>query len=184
MPTGEMSIMVNLLDENSSLILEEPHEVGSVWIQSTESTFDLPANVEGQETLRIGEKISLVGYEVKREGKDAQETLKTTLYWRANSPVERSYKVFVHVYDEEGRVVAQRDRVPALGIRPTTSWESGEVIADRYHIELSRELPPGTYSIATGMYDAASGRRLPVLGSDGERLSDDRVVLEYLDISD
>ena len=57
-----------------------------------------------------------------------------TLYWQVEGEVEKSYKVFVHVYDEKGEIVAQRDWLPGLGVRLTVDWETGEVMyEEKWH---------------------------------------------------
>jgi hypothetical protein len=91
--------------------------------------------------------------------------------------MDTSYKVFVHLYDKDGQIVAQRDRLPGLDVRPTTDWEEGEVLADRYTVQLEADVAPGVYQLAVGMYDPATGERLAAYGPDGERLDQDRVFL-------
>jgi hypothetical protein len=87
-----------------------------------------------------------------------------------------SYTVFTHLLDAEERVWGQMDSVPLRGEAPTTSWVSGEVIADEYEITVDAGAPPGDYAIEVGMYDATTGRRLPV-SIDGRLLQGDRLVL-------
>jgi len=73
--------------------------------------------------------------------------------------------------------VAQRDRVPGLGVRPTSSWQPQEVVADRYYVELGADVPGGTYSVGAGMYDPTDGTRVAATSPDGERLAEDFVSL-------
>ncbi len=188
--TGEITLTLNLLDWDGGPVLEQPLNLAPIWVQSKEPSFDVPSGVDSAGKLSLGAplrsqpsssrasqpRISLLGYDLDSAGKPV-DTLKVTLYWRADGEPERSYKVFVHVYDQEGDIVGQRDHIPGLGIRPTTSWEPGEVIADRYNVEVSAGLAPGTYSVAVGMYDADSGERVPAFGPDGERLVQDRLLL-------
>ena len=68
-------------------------------------------------------------------------------------------KIFVHVYDASGKLVAQDDGLPADGLAPTSWWHPGDVITDTRTISLAK-LPPGTYRVTTGMYDAVTGARL------------------------
>jgi len=87
-----------------------------------------------------------------------------TLYWQARAETAHSYKVFVHLLDEEGRIVTQADAFPAGGKRPTTGWLAGEVIADRYALALPGNLKAGSYQLAMGLYDPESGNRLRAAG--------------------
>jgi len=121
------------------------------------------------------------GYRVDRRVEPG-ETFAVTLYWRAAQEIDRDYKVFVHLYDGQGGILAQRDRHPGLGARPSTTWEEGEVVADRYHVELASDTPAGTYPLGVGLYDPRSGDRLPVYGPEGGRLRDDRIMLGTVEV--
>ncbi|MGH2592699.1 MAG: hypothetical protein ACRDGG_04230, partial [Anaerolineae bacterium] len=83
-----------------------------------------------------------------------------TLYWQARAETTTAYKVFVHILDSEGHLVAQADAVPVNGSRPTTGWLPREVITDQYIIALPGELPAGQYQIVVGLYDSETGARL------------------------
>ena len=41
-------------------------------------------------------------------------------------------------------------------------WKPGELVVDSADLDLSA-LPPGTYQLTIGLYDAANGSRIPVL---------------------
>ena len=64
--------------------------------------------------------------------------------------------------DDEGRPVAQQDSEPVGGLRPTTTWDEGEVVHDRVGVLLPTDLPAGEYQILVGMYRPESGERLPI----------------------
>jgi hypothetical protein len=84
--------------------------------------------------------------------------------WRTRLPVEDPFKVFIHVYDQEGNLVAQRDGEPVNGLRPLTSWSPEETIKDRIAMRLPTTLLPGTYVVRLGLYDPVSGLRLQAAG--------------------
>lgn len=92
------------------------------------------------------------------------------LYWRASAPLETSYTVFVHGLNAEGQLIGQADGPPVGGHYPTHLWRPGEIVQD------SRPIPPGE-EYRVGLYDLASGQRLPAFATDGTRLPDDAVVL-------
>jgi hypothetical protein len=56
----------------------------------------------------------------------------------------------------------------------------GEVITDEYEIAINSDAPPGDYQIEVGMYDAATGLRLPLFDEDGTRLPGDRIPLDQV----
>ncbi len=81
------------------------------------------------------------------------------LTWSADSPVARSYTVFVHAVDSTGRLVAQHDGIPGTGQRPTSGWAAGEEVGDRHGLLLPTA-GPGELTILVGLYDPDTGQRL------------------------
>lgn len=180
-PTGEATLSLELLDESAESVLVDPVELLDLWVQSTTPGSTPTADPEEPTSFTLGEGINLLGYTVDRRVEPG-ETVAVTLYWRADRELDRDYKVFVHLYDGRGGILAQRDRHPGLGARPTTTWEKGEVLADRYHVDLPSATSPGIYPLGIGLYDPASGDRLPVYGPGGDRLPDDRVMLRNIEV--
>ena len=102
----------------------------------------------------------LLGYDTERApGEDA---LDVTLYWLAVRDVGTDYKVFVHMLDGDGQVVAQHDGDPVGGFTPTTRWRSGELITDRHRLSLPPGLSPGSYTLKAGMYQFEPLRNLRI----------------------
>jgi hypothetical protein len=127
--------------------------------------------------VRLGDSIRLVGFRLANRTLSPRDTLLVTLYWRATGPVEKDYTVFTHLRDEEGELVAQKDGVPANGDRPTTTWETGDLIEDHYEIPMAPETRPGRYALSTGMYDPISLDRLSAFNPEGQPFSRNRVPL-------
>jgi hypothetical protein len=109
---------------------------------------------------RFGDIGELLGYNLTAAPNGRAYTV--TLAWRALKETSASYTVFVHIAGEKGAVVGQRDAVPGAGAAPTTSWIPGEVITDTYIVDVKPEAAAGSYSLEIGMYQAATGQRLPV----------------------
>ena len=84
------------------------------------------------------------------------------LRWQSLRPVDYNYQVFVHLLNAADEKLAQRDGQPVQWLRPTSTWQPGETIVDRYGLLLPDDLPNGSYTIAVGLYDPVSGQRLPV----------------------
>ncbi len=100
------------------------------------------------------------------------EVLPVSLTWRALEMPAENYTVFVHLIDESQRVWAQHDGEPVGGSRSTSSWHPGEEVTDHHGLALPSDLLPGEYSLAVGLYDAATGERLPVDTAEGTAPSD------------
>ena len=103
----------------------------------------------------------LEGYGLTPETQAGDELL-VALRWESLRSVDYNYQVFVHLLNANGEMLAQRDGQPVQWMRPTSTWQAGEEIVDRYALLLPNDLPQGSYSIAVGLYDPESGQRLPV----------------------
>jgi hypothetical protein len=128
--------------------------------------------------VKLGDYIHLQSYQLNTSSVRAGDVLKVTLRWKADEPISENYHVFVHLLDSQGSLVAQHDGPPANGAHPTWTWQGGETIQDEHTVILDQDLPAGRYSLSVGMYDILTGVRLPAFNSGGERLPDDRVVLQ------
>ncbi len=182
MPTGEVSILLNLLDEGGQPVLAQPVEAGKVWIQSTRPSFEAPSNIGASRQVDLDGKIALLGYDLDAQPVKPGGNIHVTLYWQARQAVEKSYKVFVHVYDEDENLVAQQDWLPGLGVKPTITWEPGEVVADRHNVPVGEGVKAGKYTVAVGMYEEGSGERLAAYGAGGERLDEDRIFVGQVEV--
>ena len=111
--------------------------------------------------------ITLVSFADAGQSPAAGDVMPFTLVWRAAQPLRTRYKVFVHLLDPRGFVLAQHDGEPAGDTRPTTTWQPGEVISDTYGLLIPFGTPPGMYQIEVGLYDPDTGQRLhTVRGAD------------------
>ena len=106
--------------------------------------------------------ITLDGYTFPRRSVQPGDILQLDLFWRTDAPLSERYKVFVHVLDQNGKIVAQTDREPGGGQKPTTNWGSNELIVDRYGVLIPADTPPGMYAIEIGLvrfrWNAAAGQ--------------------------
>jgi hypothetical protein len=142
--------------------------VGTLKVRVPDRTFDVPLGIEPVGKVLDG-FAELIGYYVEDAGLD--QPLVVTLYWRAKAETGTGYKVFLHLLDEAGQVIAQSDAVPASWARPTTSWLPPEVIKDVHTLDVPADVAPGDHLIV-GLYKPATGRRAITSGGA------DQVVLE------
>jgi hypothetical protein len=120
--------------------------------------------------------VQLLGYAIDADPVKAGDELSLTLYWQALEEMETSYTVFTHLIDEGGRIWGQKDNLPVDRTYLTTEWRAGEIIIDKYEIEVDPTTVPGEYILEVGMYDWISGERLPILNVDGQ-VEGNRVIL-------
>ena len=97
---------------------------------------------------------------------DQSEPLELTLVWQALSKMPISYRVFVHLLNENGEITSQSDGVPDSWTRPTTGWLPGEYVIDRHTLDVSLAPDDQQLTLSIGMYDPASGTRLLTSGQE------------------
>jgi len=152
------------------------------WIE----VLDLGQDPEGLGVVRraaqFGADLRLHGYEL-RPGEPRQdygplngadervlksgEAVQINLLWQAGQRLPVDYTVFIHVLDQDGNKVAQRDAPIRQADYPTSHWLENEIVVDHADLPLPA-LPPGRYSLVIGVYDPATGARLPVVEPRGE----------------
>lgn len=97
--------------------------------------------------------ISLSGVALASRDLRPGEIVQLTLFWEATQEIEGRYKVFIHILDENGQLVAQRDSEPVGNLKPTDQWVTGETIIDNHGVLLPVDLPTGEYQLLFGLYD-------------------------------
>ncbi len=81
-----------------------------------------------------------------------------SLFWQSEAETAVSYRIFVHLLDADGEIIAQSDGEPAQWTRPTTGWLPGEIIVDEHVLDMTDGV-----ELRVGLYDPETGERL-----DGE----------------
>jgi len=84
----------------------------------------------------------------------AGAAVKMSYTWKAVRPTSTALKVFVHIIDEQGRMVLQDDHMPPVGTS-TPGWQ-GTIIYERRKV-IPVEVKDGKYRIIVGLY-GKSGR--------------------------
>jgi hypothetical protein len=122
-----------------------------------------------QEPLQVnfGDQMTLLGYDLASLTVRPGEALHLTLYWQARKKMDKDHTVFTHLLDDKKQIWAQKDSQPLGGDYPTSIWDVGEVIKDDYELVVKADAPTGEYQIEMGMYELATGQRLPILDEEG-----------------
>lgn len=98
--------------------------------------------------------------------------MRLDLVWLARQETDASYKVFVHLIDDSGKLWAQDDSRPLRYASNTNRWLPGQLILDQHELNLPAEMPPGSYQVRVGLYNEADGVRLPVVDAQGAPVED------------
>jgi mannosyltransferase len=110
--------------------------------------------------------ISLHGYTVVTDNVTPGDIIPVTLFWSANVPLDERYKVFLHLVDDLGAIVAQQDGEPVGGTSPTTFWVQDRIVVDNHGVLLPDDLVAGEYELLAGLYQLdGAGQRLQVRGA-------------------
>ncbi len=131
-------------------------------------------------TVELGEQIQLLGFDLSSEQLSRTKPLHLTLYWQSIDHPTTNYTVFTQLIGPDGQVWGQQDNQPQGGRYPTTAWVIQDRVADRYELFLREAAPAGQYRLLVGMYDLATGQRLPAINGGGNRLSNDAILLDTL----
>ncbi len=87
-----------------------------------------------------------------------------TLNWQAGSTFNADYTVFIQLWRASatgpGEYVTGFDGPPRQGDYPTSLWQPGDIVVDPHRLDLAG-LPAGNYFLLVGLYQPASGQRLP-----------------------
>ncbi|MDP2661519.1 MAG: glycosyltransferase family 39 protein, partial [Dehalococcoidia bacterium] len=153
--------------------------LAQVEAREIERHFEAPPSMQRAYRAGFGDQVELIGADLEGPRPDLQApelgpggSLNLALYWRTLKDMDTSYTVFVQLLDSRGRMVVTHDVVPSQGQRPTTGWLPGEIVRDSHLLKTPDDLPPGPYSVITGMYDARTGKRLGTASGDFLRLMD------------
>ena len=121
----------------------------------------------------FGEGLRLLAVEPVSGVAQPGMALSVRLWWRADAVVPRDYAMSVQLLGQKDLIIAQRDGQPGLGMRPTSTWTVGEVVADLALLGVpATACLPDTAQLNIAVYDTASGQRLPVTAANGRSLGD------------
>jgi hypothetical protein len=127
-------------------------------------------------SARVGDFAELRGVDADPVQVRPGDEMTVRLYWRAFGPADKNYTVFVHLLDENGQLIGKKDAPPLNGQAPTETWEAGEYVSDEYVFVINPSAPAGAATLELGMYDSATGARLPVIARAGDAPLDHLVV--------
>ncbi len=118
--------------------------------------------------LPIGDAITLNGFTLSATALSPGDILQITLFWETAVPLDERYKIFLHLVNENGELIAQRDSEPGGGLNLTTNWPPGETMIDNHGILVPANAPKGSYQLLLGLYPLSDPNgRLPIQTNAG-----------------
>lgn len=176
-PAGDYDLAFNIIDSDGNPLWAEDEIIGTIEVLHRDRQFDLPEDIDYALDLMLGDTIHLRGFDLDATTGAPGDALPLTLYWQGDGPTDIDYTVFVHLVGPDGLPHGQLDYFPGGGSAPTTSWAPGQVVIDGLTLPIADDAVPGKYYITVGLYDAASGGRLPITDDSNQRLPNDQVIL-------
>ncbi len=121
---------------------------------------DLPPSAPKVQDQALDGRIALAAAYVDQTLLSAGDTLHARLEWQLSQSLAQDYKLFAHIVDGAGQVVAQWDGLPGQNTVHTAHWQAGETFVDHVLVRLPADLPSGRYELHVGLYDPISGERV------------------------
>jgi 4-amino-4-deoxy-L-arabinose transferase-like glycosyltransferase len=110
--------------------------------------------------VEFGSLFRLRGYDIHWDERNGVVTV--TLYWEALQRLDFDYSVFVHLIDESGQIITQKDHAPGYERNyPPTVWLPGDIIEDPHQLKIPQQWPKSARRFRIGVYNWATGEQLP-----------------------
>ncbi len=121
----------------------------------------VPESITPIHALMGDGKLELAGVELSSHRVRLGGRLVITTYFEVLKPLSRDWKVFVHMETPRFRIDTRHtDHMPARGILSTRRWRVGDVVVDRFVLDVPLFSPIGEYTIKTGLF--IGGERMKV----------------------
>ena len=117
--------------------------------------------------------VILRGYDIDPRSAAAGESIDVDLYWEVTGKPPGDYLMFVHLFDELGTMVTQRDTHPGSGTFPSSQWEVGDRFKDTIRLHIPETAyTPAEAILSIGLYAPKEGYRLAVTTPDSPTIND------------
>ncbi len=182
------------LNAGAAAVLGQPAS-GSDWLNQLPPNWELTLAVPGfwylwriadnappQQSLQtlLAEQIELTGFDLPQKQIAAGQSVAITLHWQARQDMLEDVVVFAQLIGPDGQLYAQQDAAPFW---PTSRWRAGQKLAAAIDIPLPPDMPANSYQLIVGMYQPASGQRLPAVDAAGREWPNDAVPLATVEVT-
>ncbi len=137
--------------------------LGTVTVAGIARVFD-PPPVEHVINVNFGSQILLYGYDLRQNG----SKLSLEIVWKSIDNMLIDYKVFVHLVDGSGAILAQQDAMPQANQYPTSLWLPGEYVVDSYQLSTDTSAS----ALQVGLYTPDDAKRLLIVDADQTEAKD------------
>ena len=134
------------------------HDMSVLWFDVTGAQIDDAP--QHRVDVAFAEPIRAVGYNVDSRRIPIDTPLRFGLYLEAAQPVTGNYQIFTHLVAADGTLIAQADHIAGADSYPTSLWQPGNLLYNRFELQPPMGTAPGEYRVIVGLYDERG--RLPV----------------------
>jgi hypothetical protein len=120
----------------------------------------LPAGLDSIPDCKVtfAGKLQLTGLSLDRTAAG----LEVKYRWRCMKTVDRDYWCFTHIVDAQGNIAGYLDHEILSGGPPTSNWKEGDAAVERLLFRLPANPGVAAYHLRLGVFDRATGERLPI----------------------
>jgi 4-amino-4-deoxy-L-arabinose transferase-like glycosyltransferase len=161
LPPLPYELVVGLEDRGAGQPLGTPLEIDTITplVASPPPSPD-EFTVPNPGDVTIGELFTLRGYSIAPRFLQPGGLPHVTLYWQVISAPDDDYALALWLVNQTGEQIPLGDRESLDGDYPTSRWDAGQWVRDRFDLSLPPDLPSGLYQVFVGWRDP-SGAWLP-----------------------
>jgi 4-amino-4-deoxy-L-arabinose transferase-like glycosyltransferase len=134
------------------------HNLSVLLFDVTHVTFT--ASPQRLTDIAFAAPVKLIGYNVNSGSITIDTPLRFGLYLETTGPIDRDYRIFTHLVDAAGALVAQADHIAGADSYPMSLWRPGSLFLNRFEIRVPAGTAPGEYRLVVGLYDAIGRLKL------------------------
>lgn len=163
--SGEYGLALRLVDLDTQTTLID-QLLSPLTIEAREHLFDAPALAQPV-GVDFGDTIRLTSFAFSSPTSTTADNTEAVvkMQWQALTEIDESYKIFLHLLDSDGQIVAQIDTLPQQGNALTRSWLPDEIIEDDLSLIFPADSLSDDFRLIAGLYNEKTGERL--LTSEG-----------------
>jgi hypothetical protein len=139
---------------------------------------EIPHRIDGI----FGDRVALLGYDLRPADLEAGQTLDLTLYLSALRPLTDTYSMglwLVSAIPGDTTRLAGLDTWPGSGSYPTSAWQLGEVTVDTYRLVIPNRVPRAqAWMVQVNFYHMEEGKWFSI--TQNGQVMGDRAILEWV----
>ena len=110
--------------------------------------------------IELGKQLQFLGANLPKSAVTPGETIDLEFYFKTLQPLDRNWKIFLHIDPTQHGRRIHGDHSPVQGKYNTSLWQKNEILKDRHPQTIPANAAAGTYTIWLGFY--IGDERLPI----------------------